>query len=288
MRFGSAPLTLVFFGIALVFAGACGSESDPSTTEADALETLRAEIASTYAAGPLEAKLSEALAIAAANPGTPLGDEAFALAEGTVLDRYSGHDAGPFSQNIPAPQEQIADSYVQDFRNLAAFAAIVQPPYIPSATRDRFHAELLERADRTLRDLEWARNNRVAWAAGLANEGTTEGTWFALVATLEGGMGASMGTLDSEDYAHEHAALLYVRDLAVRIGEPADVLDAWDRLIKGVVIANFEPTNIDTRYEDGKFITRYTEESVASASENASQLTAAIDAARAFFPPIED
>ena len=96
-----------------------------------------------------------------------------------------------------------------------------------------------------------------------------------------------MGTLDSEDYAREHAALLYVRDLAIRVGEPQEVLTAWNLLIEAVVIANFEPANLDTRYEGGKFITRYTEESVATASENASQLTAAIAAAREFFHPIE-
>jgi len=289
MRFGSAPLTLVFFGIALVFAGACGSESDPPTSEADALVSLRAEIASTYEAGPLEAKLSEVLAIAAANPGTPLGDEAFAFAEQTVLERYSGHQAGPFASTIPSPPDQIAVSYVQDFRNLAAFAAIVPAPYKATAVLERFSTDQMERARRTLRDLEWARNNRVEWAAELANEGATADSWFGLFAINEdGGPGASRGTLDSEDWAHEHAALLYMRDLAVRVGQDQRLLDGWDLIIHAVVVANFEPSNLDTRYEDGTFITRYTEEAVAAGAANARELTAAIEAAREYFPPVAE
>lgn len=272
---------------AVLLATSCGGESDGPPTAQENLDSLRAEIAGTYEIGPLEDLLEEALGVASVNAGTPLGTEAFALAEATVLDRYPGHTAGPFAENIPAPPAQIADSYVQDFRNLVAFAAIVQPPYIPSATRDRFHAELFERADRTLRDLEWARNNRVLWTAELTNDGATQSSWFELVAMVDGEIGNSRGTLESEHYANEHASLLYVRDLAARIGEPDAVLAAWDDLIAAVVIANFEPANVDTRYEGGDFITRYTEGAVATGTENVRQLTAAIATAREFFPPIE-
>ncbi len=271
---------------ATLLVASCGGE-EQAPTEADALEVLRAEVAQTYEPAALEALLVEALAIATRHPGTPLGDEAFAFAEQTVLERYSGHAAGPFASGIPSPPDQIADSYVQDFRNLAAFAAIVPAPYRAAAVLERFSSDQMERARRTLRDLEWARNNRVHWAAELANEGATDDAWFGLFAlAADGSAGASRGTLDSEDWAREHAALLYMRDLAVRVGPDQQLLDGWDLIIKAVVIANFEPSNLDTRYEDGSFITRYSEGAVAAAAANAAELTAAINAAREYFPPV--
>jgi hypothetical protein len=279
-------LAVVLVGTLLMTS--CGGAEERPPPEAGALEELRTEVAQTYESGALEALLNEALAIATRNAGSPLGQEAFDFAEQTVIDRYAGHEAGPFSGRIPAPPDQIADSYVQDFRNLAAFVAVAPEPYRPVAVLERFQKNMFERADRTLRDLEWARNNRADWAAELAAEGATEATWFALVATLDSGMKASMGSIDSEQYAFEHARLLYTREMAVIALQPADLLAAWDLVIAAVLVANFEPPNLDTRYEDGTFITRYTEEAMAAGAANARELTDAIESARVFFPPIVD
>jgi hypothetical protein len=275
---------------AVLTAAGCGGGTEDGARGGDEgeLAELREQVElHLYEPGELEGVLVAALAIAGRNAGEPLGDEAFAFAEETFLDWYQGKE-GLFKEGVPAAPEAVGDYAVEGFQSLAGFIAAVPTQYDATTVRDRLHSELLEQADWRLRDLEWAYNNRSEWVAELESAGTTEGSWFGLWARLENGMGASMGYKDSDAYAQEEAALRYIGELAAGAGESSDFMARWALVVEAVALGPYTPPSLEERYEDGKFITTYTEEAVAGALANAEELGRAIEAARRYFPPLED
>lgn len=278
-------LVLGMLGAAALFTPGCGGGGgNPDEKE---LEELREALEFTEEPAELEALITSALGIASRHAGEPLGDEAFAFAEETLLGRYRASE-GLFGDSVPRPSAALGDYDVGAFQSLAGFIAAAPAQYDAAAVRDRLHSGLLERAGWALRDLEWAYNSRSDWASELATTGTTEGTWFGLVARLDNGLGASMGYKDSEAYAQEEVALRYLGELAAGAGASPDFLAGWPAVLDAVALGAFTPPSLDERYEDGKFITTYTGEAVAGALANAEELGRAIEAARRYFPPLED
>ncbi len=271
--------------LSTLLAGACGGGGGgggEGNGDAEELQRIRndAELAR---GAELDALLFEALDIAERNPSEPIGQEAFDFAEELLVERHAG--GVTFLEATPEPPPEV--DAVAEIRMLAGFIATAPEPYNPAIAAEDLHARLLERADWTLRDLDWARNNRVAWAAALANEGTRPGSWSNLVAVFEGGTG-SMGDKSVEQWAQVLAKVRYLRLIAVESGEPADFLSAWDQLIAAVELATFEPPPSRTEYRDGESVTLYSEEAVAAGAENAAALTAIIDPLRAIFPRPEE
>lgn len=258
---------------ALALAAACGggdggNGGGSGNDDARELQQLREQVESNYDAAVLRQLLTSALAIAERNAGQPLGDEAFAFAQDALLAHYKGSE-GLFADVVPVPSQATGDAYLAPFQNLAGFLMVVPEPFRPDEVVATFHADLLERADSNLFELEYARDNRLTWAADLQSAGTTELTWFGL-----GPLGAS----SAEEYGREAASLAYLRQLAVQAGETPDLLAGWDLLIGAVTLAGYAPPSLETGYEDGKFVTVYTAESVAGGAANAAELSAAIDA----------
>lgn len=281
------PLVVLLVATALL-AGACGSGGggdEPS--DAEALVDLRAEVELAGADAPrLESLLNDVFAIATRNAGEPLGDEAFAFAEEVALaNRWL--DEGPYSALAPAPPAELDETDAHALRNLAGFILAVPAPYEATATLAKLREEFLQTANLDLNELEWAATSRTEWAGELLNQGETEGGWWSLVALLDGGMSASMGSKNAEEYAADQVQLAYHRELAVAVGEPAEFLAAWDQLIAATALATYEPPQLRVDYRDGKVVTIYTEEAATGGVANASQLTEAVAALRLFFPAPE-
>ncbi len=283
------PVLALFFATALL-AGACGGGGgggEPSDT--GTLEDLRAEVELAGAdAARLESLLNEVFAIATRNAGEPLGDEAFAFAEEVALGRPWAMKEGPFSALAPAPPAGLVETDAHVFRNIVGFILATPAPYEATATLEKLHGEFLQTANLDLNDLEWAATSRTQWAEELLAQGETGGGWWNLVARLDGGMSASMGSKDAEEYAADQVQLGYYRELALAVGEPAEFLAAWDQLMAATALASYEPPRLREDYRDGKFITIYTEEAATGGAANARQLTEAVAALRLLFPALEE
>jgi hypothetical protein len=280
---------LALLATAALLAAACGGGTDGETSDAGALEELRNEVeVAAVEAASLESLLTGAFVIATRNAGEPLGAEAFAFAEEVALENMWTFEEGPFSSLAPEPPDGLAGTDAHVWRALAGFIVAAPAPYEATAVFERLHREFMETADNTIDELKWAADSRTTWAGELLAGGETAGSWWGLVARLDGGTSASMGAKNAEDYAAGLVQLAYYRDLAAGAGEPAEFLAAWDLLIAAVELAAYEPPQLRTEYRDGKFITTYTEEAATGGAANARQLTEAVAAVRPLFPETEE
>jgi hypothetical protein len=268
-----------------MLASACGGGGGEAEGNGDAEELQRIrDDAALAEPAELEALLLEALEIAERNPSDPIGQEAFDFAEEMVVERRVW--AVKFLDATPEPPPEV-DAGFGAYRMLAGFIAAAPSPYNPVLAAEKLHARLMFVADLRLLELDWARNNRVRWAAALTTEGTIPGSWSNLVAIFEGGTGG-MGNMSVEQWAEELAEVSYWRLIAAASGEPQEFLDAWDQLIAAVELATFEPPDMGTEYRDGESVTLYSEEAVTAGAENAAALTAIIDPLRVIFPRPEE
>ncbi len=259
------------FVLLVIAAGAlagCGGDAD-----ADELKDLRrrAEFAVSYPEH--EAILTEALAIASRDAGKPLGDEAFAFAEQSFLGWYYGATRGFFEERVAAPPAGVEDEYLGPFRRLAGFILARPPSYEPAATRATLRAKLNERARFYLFRLDLSLENRRQWIAALQGAGTTELNFI--------------GQQRERDFADYVASLRYLRTIAAGAGETGGFLEAWDRLIATVIVADFSPPTLGTKVVDGVIVTTYSAAALAAGVENVERLAVAVAASRADFPKAE-
>lgn len=231
--------------------------------------------------------LIEALDIAQRNAGTPLGDEAFSLAEETYLEDWLYADTFPFSDRAPELPVGLEDTEADLMRRLVGFLNVVPPGFEATRVRDRLHQVLMDYGEFRLSDLEWSQVAREEWAVKLATEGVVEGSWFAQTMRLPDGTTGSMGSKSIEQYEEDLVELRYMRQLAESAGEPAELLDAWDQLIAGYELGAFAPPQSDSTYEDGTFITYYSEEAVTAGAQNAEALANIVATCRVYFPEVD-
>jgi hypothetical protein len=283
-------LALISGAVFVAFgASACGGGGGDGTgADEERLAELREEVLYLFDATEAEALLIEALDIAERNSGTPLGDEAFAFVEEVYVEDWLYLDTWPFSDRAPDLPLELMDTDADSLRRLVGFLEVVPPGYEATRVTARLHQDLMDHGDFRLTDLEWAQTAREEWAMKLASEGVVEGSWFVLTLRLADGTSGSMGSKSSEEYLEDLVELRYMRELAVAAGEPAEFLAAWDELIAGYELGSFAPPQSDSTYEDGTFVTYYSEEAVTEGAANAEALAASIAICREYFPETED
>ena len=272
---------------ALLTASCGGGGGDGAKADEERLAEIREEVLYLFEANEAETLLIEALDIAERNAGTPLGDEAFAFVEETYVEEWLYMDTWPFSDRAPELPPELQDTDSDSLRRLVGFLEVVPPGFDAIRVKARLHEDLMDYGEFRLTDLEWAQTGREEWAATLASEGVVEGSWFVLTMRLPDGTTGSMGSKSSEEYSEDLVELRYMRQLAETAGEPAELLAAWDQLIAGYELGAFAPPTSDSTYEDGKFVTYYSEEAVTAGAENAQALAQIIATCRAYFPEVD-
>lgn len=278
-------LMLALVAATALFTASCGGGGgDGAKADEERLAEIREEVLYLFEANEAETLLIEALDIAERNAGTPLGDEAFALAEETYVEDWLYSDTFPFSDRAPELPVELEDTEADTMRRLVGFLEVVPPGFEATRVKARLHQDLMDYGEYRLSDLEWAQIAREEWAVKLATEGVVEGSWFAQTLRLPDGTTGSMGSKSSEDYLEDLVELRYMRQLAETAGEPAELLGAWEQLIAGYELGTFVPPESDSTYEDGKFITYYSEAAVTAGAQNAEALANIVATCRVYFP----
>lgn len=245
----------------------CGGSGDPDRKELDRIKTV---VASSYDAREVERLLTEAITIGTRHGGTPLGDEALAFAEQAFLDRVPSFDFGLFADRVPAPDADVEDDYLVSFQSLAGFIDALPADYPGTAVRERLRTAIAERVEHYLFRMETALDNRQQWADELRSAGSTE---------------LSFNGQEGEDgFAQYVLSLRYLRQLVERTGESAAFLDDLDVVLAALVVADYSPASSTSTYENGVFLTTYSEQAVAEAEQNTAELATALATARERFP----
>lgn len=256
---------LLAFGLA-----SCGGGTDPDTKQ---LKELRAEAKDTFDKRDAEVVqiVDAALGIATRNTGKPLGDEAFAFAEGVFLS----HDWNDYYADDRYVKLGLAPTGLKDkesfqaVRRMVGFMGAVPAPYQPTQVVAKFDEKALSTMATYLRSLDRALETRRVWTSELQSAGSTSHQFN------------SETSYTWEEYGKE---VVYLRLLAEQIGPPAEFLKGCDLVAAAIAIANYEPPAASQSYKDNIFYATYTLETVQAATANAEALAAAIAAARAVFP----
>lgn len=247
---------------AMALAGCGGGGGDAAR-----LSELRDDARFTSDRSEVVRVIDGALRIARRNDGTPLGDRAYALAERSFLTALVWYPDFPeYTEGSPEPPYAATahDSEVAGLRSLAGFVAAVPTPYRDRAL-ETLRQKLVAKADSSLDRLEQARDSRRQWVDEMQATGSTSASW--------------VGGLDwLED------PLVYLRDLAATVGEPPELLAAWDTLVAAVMVGQYAPSARTTTVDDGTIESTYTAAEVREAAQHVDELAAAIDTARAEFP----
>ncbi len=82
------------------------------------------------------------------------------------------------------------------------------------------------------------------------------------------------------------APLAYLRDIAVQAREKPEFLTGWDAVVAAVAVAQYSPSSADIDVNGNVITSSYTRAEVAECAQHVQDLTAAIAAARAYFPAI--
>jgi hypothetical protein len=269
VRFGAVRAPLALAGLAFLalvaFQAACGGE-DADRKE---LDRLKSEVEFTFDEREIEQFITTALDIADRRAGTAVGDEAFAFAETTFLEKYGGFEfANPsdvFGQEVtPAPEFEGASLYLEEMPLFEAFLLATPDMYDAQAARAELRGRIFERADHQLFRLDETLATRTAWVSALSDQLTYDGSFT--------------GTTETE-FSEETTAAAYLRGLAERTGETGEMLAALDALHAALVLAQYAPHPVSVESRDGVIVSTFTAEEVATAAGNLDQLSAARDAA---------